>query len=129
MENKTNNTNGFGIACLVLGIVGMLTTCLFFGIIPCILSLIFGLIGIFQKNQSKTTSIIGLSCSSIGIIIFICIVIAVNLVPTETTSKETETIEKNIDNIDEIDKLETNYLPKNKINLLILHSTKIDIKN
>lgn len=101
MENK-NNTNGFGIACLVLGIVGMLTTCLFFGIIPCILSLIFGLIGIFQKNQSKTTSIIGLSCSSIGIIIFICIVIAVNYEPKEKTiDNKNANIETSIDYNDE----------------------------
>ena len=102
MENKTNSTNGFGIACLVLGIVGMLTTCLFFGIIPCILSLIFGLIGIFQKNQSKTTSIIGLSCCTIGILIFICILIAVNYEPKEKTiDYKNESIETNIDSNEE----------------------------
>ena len=98
MENKTNSTNGFGIACLVLGIVGMLTTCLFFGIIPCILSLIFGLIGVFQKNKSKTTSIIGLSCSTIGILIFICILIAVNYEPKEKTiDNKNANIETSID--------------------------------
>lgn len=102
MENKTNSTNGFGIACLILGIVGMLTTCLFFGIIPCILSLIFGLIGIFQKNKSKTTSIIGLVCSTIGILLFICIIVVVNYEPKEKTPNlQNEKIETNVNITDE----------------------------
>lgn len=102
MENKSDSTNGFGIACLVLGIVGMLTTCLFFGIIPCILSLIFGFIGVFQKNKSKTTSIIGIACSTIGILLFICIIVAVNYEPKEKTPNlQNEKIETNIDTNDE----------------------------
>lgn len=61
--------SGFGIASLVLGIFGMLTAVITIGIIPSIVGLILGCIGVSQKNRSKGTAIAGLVCSIIGILI------------------------------------------------------------
>ena len=77
MEQK--KTNGYGITSMILGIIGLITACLFFGIIPCIIGMIFGIVGLFQKGKSKISAVVGISCSSIGIMIFLIILLVVNL--------------------------------------------------
>lgn len=62
--------SGFGIASLVLGIIGMLLSCVVVGIIPCVIGLILAIIGLTQKDRGHGTAIAGLVCSVIGIGIF-----------------------------------------------------------
>ena len=64
-----NRQSGLGIASLVLGIIGMMTSCIIIGVIPCIIGIIFSIIALFSKNK-KGTAIAGLICSSMGIFIF-----------------------------------------------------------
>lgn len=63
--------SGFGIASLVLGIVGILLGCVVIGIIPSILGVIFACIGMSQRDRAKGTAIGGLVCSIVGIVVFL----------------------------------------------------------
>lgn len=58
--------SGFGIASLILGILGFLGSCFVFGIVPSVLGLIFAIIGLCQKDKAKGTAIAGLILSLIG---------------------------------------------------------------
>lgn len=78
-ENVTNNSaikdkKGFAIAALVLGIVAIVLSCLWYISIPCgILALIFGILG--RKSSKKGMSIAGLVTGVIGMIISIIILV------------------------------------------------------
>lgn len=63
------NSGVLGILSMIFGIIGMITSCLFVGIIPAIAGIILGIIGIAKKN-GKGKSIAGLVCGIIGVIIF-----------------------------------------------------------
>ena len=65
------NKNYLGTASLVLGIIGLLLSCIFIGIIPCIISIILAICGLSKKDSKHGYSIAGLICSIIGIIIFL----------------------------------------------------------
>lgn len=75
MENQMKQS-GLGIASLILGIVGMLLSCVAIGIVPCIIGIILGIIGIIQKNRKHGTAIGGVVCSSVGIAIFLIVLLA-----------------------------------------------------
>lgn len=109
MEKKSNVLS---IISLIFGIIGLLTTCIIIGIIPCIVGLIIGIIAL-SKKQNKVMSIIGIITSSIGIMIFAFILFMasasdtvsnnnnssdiqeteINSMPAETTELETEPVE------------------------------------
>lgn len=79
-ENVTNNNSvtkdrkGFAIAALVLGIVAIVLSCLWYISIPCgILALIFGILG--RMSSKKGMSIAGLVTGVIGMIISIVILV------------------------------------------------------
>lgn len=76
-------SNGLGIASLVLGIIGMLLSCVFIGIVPAIIGLVLGIVGLCQKDKSKGAAIAGTICSAIGIVVF-----AVVISSAGNTSKE-----------------------------------------
>lgn len=71
--DASGNSNGFCVASLVLGIIG-LPLC--FGL-PSVLAVIFGIIGLNQVNKSsaqtggKGMAIAGIVCGSIGCLIFL----------------------------------------------------------
>lgn len=67
MENKSKKS-GLGIAALILGIVGLMLSCVLVGSIPCIMSLILGIIAIVKENQKKGLAIAGLVCSVVGLV-------------------------------------------------------------
>lgn len=67
--------SGFGIASLVLSIVGFLTSCVVVGIIPSFLALIFAIIGLCQKDRGKGTAIAGLVLSLISVVSFLFLVV------------------------------------------------------
>lgn len=76
MEGTTleasGTSNGFCVASLVLGIIGLPASCIF---VPPILAIIFGIIGIAQVNRSgaegggKGMAIAGILCGIVGTII------------------------------------------------------------
>ncbi len=75
-NNTTNGPDkkGFAIAALVLGIVAIVLSCLWYISIPCgILALIFGILG--RKSSKKGMSIAGLVTGVIGMIISIVILV------------------------------------------------------
>lgn len=61
--------SNLGIAGTVLGIIGILTSCILIGIIPCIIGLVLSIVSACDINRKKTFPIIGIACSIIGIII------------------------------------------------------------
>lgn len=79
MENdkkQVNDKKGFSIAALVLGIVAIVLSCIWYISIPCaILAIVFGILGI--KSSKKGMSIAGITTGAIGM--FICIAILIVL--------------------------------------------------
>ena len=67
-------SNGFCVASLVLGIIGLPTSCT--GITP-LLAIIFGIIGYNQvaasgvENSGKGMAIAGIICGAIGAVLFV----------------------------------------------------------
>lgn len=77
--------SGFGVAALILGIIGILLSCIAIGIVPSIAGLVLAIIGIFQKERGHGTAIGGLVCSVIGIGIFLLAVFALGDYGKEST--------------------------------------------
>ena len=88
MEEK--KTSGLGIASLILGIIGMLLSCLAIGIFPCIIALILAIIGLTNKNTKNGTCIGGLVCSVIGIGIFLIFVLLIGSSSDSDSVKKVE---------------------------------------
>ena len=89
--------SGFGIASLILGILGFLGSCFVFGIVPSILGIILAIIGLCQKDRAKGTAIAGLILSIIGTAIAgISLMFGFALLEedTGTTSTTTDIVEK-----------------------------------
>lgn len=64
----TNNSNGFGIAALVLGICSIAICCCYgFGLIPAIIGLILGIVQ--NKKNSNGIAVSGIVLSIIGILL------------------------------------------------------------
>ena len=91
-NQKRDDKFGFALTSMICGIIGLVLICIYTGIVPCIISFILGIIALSNK-ESKPMAIAGISCSSIGIIIFL-FMIASNLVHSEKDqfSKNKETI-------------------------------------
>lgn len=89
--------SGFGVASLVLGILGILLSCVGVGIFPAILGIIFAIIGLVSKNRKHGTAIAGLICSIIGIVIFVfALLVADSILGTDNkeVAKKVETVEQ-----------------------------------
>lgn len=77
---KQDKKTGFAVSSLILGIIGLILSCLIVGIVPSIIGLIFGIVALAKTDlkKDKTMSIIGIICSVISIFIAtIVIVVAV----------------------------------------------------
>ena len=81
MDKK--NYSVISIVSLIAGVIGMLTTCLFVGIIPCIAGLVLSIISFLEKGTKKILSVIGMVCSIIGIVLFIILM----AIPSEDADK------------------------------------------
>ena len=68
-------SNGFGIASMVCGILALITCCLWCTVIP--LGVVAIVLGILQivKNENKGMAIAGIVCAAIGLILFIVLTI------------------------------------------------------
>ena len=76
METQMKQS-GLGIASLVLGIIGLLSSCIIIGIVPAVIGLILAIIGLTQKDKKHGTAMAGLVCSIVAIVIFLLFVLAV----------------------------------------------------
>lgn len=83
-------TNGLSIASLVLGIVGVVFSCCYaFGIIPAIISLVFGIISKKKIKESQGAqkgsgmSLAGIILSVVGILLSICVLILLYHIATD----------------------------------------------
>lgn len=88
--------SGLGIAALVLGIIGMLTTCIVIGIIPCVIAILLAIIAIMDASRKRGLAVAGLICSVIGILIFVFFIYAVN---TSEDVKEVESENLVVENV------------------------------
>lgn len=112
MEEK--NTSGLGIGSLILGIIGMLLSCLAIGIFPCIIALVFAIIGLTNKNTKNGTCIGGLVCSVIGIGIFLIFVL---LIGSSSDSDSVKKVENTSSKQIEVEKEETEPISNEKENV------------
>ena len=88
--------NAIGILSLILGIAGLLLSCVIVGIVPAIAAVVLGIIGIV-KNNGKGQSIAGIVCGIIGILIFLFALIISGTTDTGSVAdaqKQTEAAEK-----------------------------------
>lgn len=68
-------SNGFGIASMVCGILALITCCMWCTVIPLgVVSIVLGILQIV-KNESKGMAIAGIVCASVGLILFISLTI------------------------------------------------------
>lgn len=81
-------SNAVGVLALILGIAGILLSCIVVGIIPAIIAIILGVIGIVN-NKGKGMSIAGLVCGAVGFVIFFGIMLSTD--PSDSTDTATDT--------------------------------------
>lgn len=86
-------SNGLGTASLVLGIIGVLLSCVFIGVVPAIIGLILGIVGLCKKDKSKGTAIAGTVCSAIGVVIFLIVIASAGNATQENKAEKVGEIE------------------------------------
>lgn len=77
--------SGFAIASLVLGVIGLISSCVLFGIFPAIVGLCLGIVAV--KNKKKL-GIMGIICSGIGLLVGILMIWLVASDIAKTTKVE-----------------------------------------
>lgn len=70
MKNST-----IGIISLCFGLIGFFSAYWYIGIIPCVIGIILGIVGLMDYLAYKWSSVIGLACSGLGILLFIYAVV------------------------------------------------------
>lgn len=70
MKNST-----IGIISLCFGLIGFFSAYWYIGIIPCVIGIILGIVGLMDYLAYKWSSVIGLVCSGLGILLFIYAVV------------------------------------------------------
>ena len=102
-QNVEQDKKGYCIAALVLGIIALIFSCVFYLSLPCaILAIVFGIIGI--KSKEKGMAVAGLITGAIGLLISISIIIFVFVYG----------ITKEI--LNTVDELDTNYKTNSNVN-------------
>lgn len=95
--------NPMGLISMICGIIGILSSCILIGIIPCTAALILSIICLKGKKSNLNMAIAGLITSVIGIVIFcfmmVVVIKGIKFSESETQIKEeiiteTETIEE-----------------------------------
>lgn len=94
IQPTNKKVSAMAIISLVLGIIGMLTSCMCFGIIAAIPGFILGLIAIIMKKKPFVSSLLGLISSCIGIIIFtvLSIFVVSTIEPADSQGQSQNTI-------------------------------------
>ncbi len=102
-QNVEQDKKGYCIAALVLGIIALIFSCIFYLSLPCaILAIVFGIIGI--KSKEKGMAVAGLITGAISLLISISIIIFVFVYG----------ITKEI--LNTVDELDTNYKTNSNVN-------------
>ena len=105
-KKQVNDKKGFSIAALVLGIVAIVLSCIWYISIPCaILAIVFGILGI--KSSKKGMSIAGITTGAIGM--FICIAILIVLMIFGFAMGITDSITEIIEDEDYYDYYDSSY--------------------
>lgn len=92
METQKNQ-NGLAIASLVLGIVGLISSCIVIGVAPAIVGFILGIVALIKK-QNTGMSIAGIACSAVAGMIFLFFMMIILIGNgTKTANIDTETKE------------------------------------
>lgn len=72
-EVQNQKQSGLGIASFVLGIISMVSLGILF--VPEILGIVFGIVGLTNKNSKKSFAIMGITFSAIAILVFVIFLI------------------------------------------------------
>ncbi|MCH5258845.1 MAG: hypothetical protein J1F18_03775 [Lachnospiraceae bacterium] len=64
-----------GILSICFGLLGFITAYWYIGIIPCIIAIIFGIVGLMDYLAYKWSSVMGLICACLGIALFVYAVV------------------------------------------------------
>lgn len=80
---------GLGIAAMILGVLGLLSSCIFIGIIFDVLAVILGIIALADKTSAKGLPITGIVTGTIGIAV-VLLAFAIFMSDTDTTDSNTE---------------------------------------
>ena len=76
MEEQTNGSSGLSIAAMVLGIVALVLSCIWYISGPCaIVAIILAAVSIKDQKPGKNMAIAGLVCSIIALVLTIILVI------------------------------------------------------
>ena len=104
METK-KKSSGLSIAAMVLGIVGLVLSCLVVGIFPCIVGLILSIIALISKSKGKGMAIAGLATSIVGIASFLLFLFVFGFNSNIKDKPENTNIISKNSNVDEKPKL------------------------
>ena len=88
LENESKSDYALPLISMILGIVGMLFSCMGIGIIFSIAGLVLGIIALSKEMDKKAFSITGVVCSSVSFFIFLIFIIAILSSPNDTENAE-----------------------------------------
>lgn len=92
MEQRKQSV--LGVIAFIFGLLGMLTTWMFVGILPCFVGIILAIVSLCIKNRKRKFAIAGIICSLIGIVIFGLIFYWVNYSDKNTENMNDDAIEE-----------------------------------
>lgn len=100
MEEMENRGRGQGLAItsMILGIIGLILACLVVGIVPCLIGLIMGIVVLAQRRPGKGMAIAGIVTSTIGLLIFIVLIIGIS---ASTKAPETKVEKVELEAVEE----------------------------
>ncbi|MBE5867943.1 MAG: DUF4190 domain-containing protein [Lachnospiraceae bacterium] len=101
---QKKGVSAIAIISLILGVIGMFTSCFILGIVIAIPGFILGFIAVVMKKKPFAVSILGLISSSIGLLIFVGWIILFGVVgvePAENTTQSQSTTKESIPNNDQ----------------------------
>lgn len=71
---EPDNSGGFGIASMVLGIISLLCFCSFLNILPAVLAIVFGCISL-SRRKSNPFAVAGIICAAVSLALLIITVV------------------------------------------------------
>lgn len=81
------------IASLILGIIGMIFSCVLIGVIPCFVGLVLGIVALATKRPKNKTAVAGIIVSGIGILLFV-VTLSIILDPEAQTEESSDEVKK-----------------------------------
>ena len=108
------------VLSLVLGIVGLVLSCLLIGIIPALASLILGIVALCKDTEKRGMAISGIVCSSIGFLVFIIVFIMIG--DTGEMASKQDVLQKQIEELNEMDIYEN--IPEKDKNVKVKNEDK-----